>query len=108
MSSSTDLPSADMYALLQLIGDAADDDPGPALPWALLDGLRALHPLRGDRLQRVRLGRASLCSDPVGGPRRQSCGSPGFRADRLDVVHRVPALTSPHFPDGRYTHGRSG
>ena len=44
MSSSTDLPSADMYALLQLIGDAAEDDPGPALPWALLDGLRALIP----------------------------------------------------------------
>jgi len=44
MSASTDLPSADMYALLQLIGDAADDDPGPALPWALLDGLRALIP----------------------------------------------------------------
>ena len=41
---SGDLGAADLRAVLGLIHDAKDDDPGPALPWALLEGLRALIP----------------------------------------------------------------
>ena len=44
MTASADLGTADLRALVNLIGEANDDEPGPAVPWALLDGLRALIP----------------------------------------------------------------
>ena len=44
MSESAELRSTDLHALLELIGDAKDDDPGPAQPWALLECLQRLIP----------------------------------------------------------------
>ena len=44
MSDSADLGTADLRALLDLVDAAKSDDPGPAIPWMVLDGLRDLIP----------------------------------------------------------------
>ena len=44
MDATGHLRAGDGEAILRLLDDARRDDPGPALPWALLDGLRRLGP----------------------------------------------------------------
>ena len=44
MTTFDELGTVDLRTLLTLIADAKDDDPGPGLPWALLDGLSELIP----------------------------------------------------------------
>ena len=47
MDATGHLRAGDGEAILRLLEDARRDDPGPALPWTLLDGLRALGPPGG-------------------------------------------------------------
>ena len=61
------LHAGDGDALVRLIADAYHDDPGPVLPWALLDGLREL------------LGRDTLVSYTCYAPEQMRC-------DREQVV----------------------
>lgn len=42
MSDSAELGSADLRELLDLVDAARADEPGPAIPWSVLDGLRNL------------------------------------------------------------------
>jgi DNA-binding CsgD family transcriptional regulator len=42
--STAELYTADVEALVRLVDDARQDDPGPAMPWALLEGLHHLVP----------------------------------------------------------------
>ena len=44
MDATGHLRAGDGEAILRLLDDARRDDPGPGLPWALLDGLRGLGP----------------------------------------------------------------
>jgi len=44
----SELHAADVEALVGVLDDARDDDPGPAMPWALLEGLQRLVPCDHD------------------------------------------------------------
>lgn len=69
------LRAGDGDAILRLIEDARDDEPGPGLPWALLDGLAAL--LGRDTLASYQvlapLRREEVFQQGVFGPTRECC-----------------------------------
>ncbi len=69
------LRAGDGDAVLRLLEDARDDEPGPALPWALLDGIAAL--LGRDTLASYQvlapLRRQMVLAQGILGPTRECC-----------------------------------
>ena len=44
MNNSNTLYSRDLQTLVSLVGDSMNDEPGPMVPWAILEGLASLIP----------------------------------------------------------------
>ena len=89
------LHAGDGDALVRLIADAYHDDPGPDLPWALLDGLRDL--LGRDTLVTYTCYAPSRCAATASrsSPTRASTGTrpsrrSTSRTDGSAVVDRPP------------------
>jgi len=92
----------DLRALTKMIGDANDDEPGPMLPWSLMDDLARLIPAEEvsicdlDVANRKRVMQQDVRED---GPRILATGDPSSGPVDMDVFWRhYPSFWSGYLP----------
>jgi len=76
----------DLHALTSMIADANDDEPGPMLPWALLENLGRLIPAE----------EVSICDLDL----EHTFDRVGVRTRGAAVAHLVPELRQPESSPG--------